>query len=223
MLTLEQLALVPVYREKWKALALSTEPIEYQKASLAVEAAYTEINERTPEIVFFSSPYAARKYFTQRRITKLQSNQRRLQLGVYLQSRPEGLLRRYILKQLEFSLRIDQAMEREEQIWSQLGRALSRDDCINPDTWASQGSWLDFCISVLNCAHDPKGWSVFQSLMFSCGWLFPFKNICLVCDRPIKLSLDRKQRLHAVGEPAIQFADGYSVYSQHGVTIRKRK
>ena len=34
-LTPEQEALIPVYREKWKAIALSTEPIDRQEASLA--------------------------------------------------------------------------------------------------------------------------------------------------------------------------------------------
>ncbi|MEG4588509.1 hypothetical protein QUA54_25305 [Microcoleus sp. MOSTC5] len=31
-LTQEQEALIPVYREKWRAIALSTEPIDRQKA-----------------------------------------------------------------------------------------------------------------------------------------------------------------------------------------------
>jgi len=34
-LTPEQVALIPVYREKWRAIALSTEPIDPQKATEA--------------------------------------------------------------------------------------------------------------------------------------------------------------------------------------------
>jgi hypothetical protein len=44
----------------------------------------------------------------------------------------------------------------------------------------------------------------------------------LICDRPIKLSLDDENRLHAEGEPAIQFADGYTLYSYHGVSLPKK-
>jgi len=41
-------------------------------------------------------------------------------------------------------------------------------------------------------------------------------------DRPIKLSFDEDYRLHAEAEPAIQLADGYSLYSHHGVTLPEK-
>jgi hypothetical protein len=37
-----QEALIPVYRQKWRAIALSTEPIDHQKAAEVVKTAYTE-------------------------------------------------------------------------------------------------------------------------------------------------------------------------------------
>ncbi|GET38461.1 hypothetical protein MiSe_32190 [Microseira wollei NIES-4236] len=49
-----------------------------------------------------------------------------------------------------------------------------------------------------------------------CGWIFPYENTCLVCDRPIKLSFDSEHRLHAEADLAIQFADGFSMYANHG-------
>ena len=55
-----------------------------------------------------------------------------------------------------------------------------------------------------------------QQLAENCGWIFPFENVCFVCDRPRKLSFDSEDRLHAEGEPAIQFADGFSIFAQHG-------
>lgn len=57
-LTSEQEALIPVYREKWRKIALSTERIDRQKAAEAVKAAYTLINLPEPEILFYDSPYA---------------------------------------------------------------------------------------------------------------------------------------------------------------------
>ncbi|NEQ23063.1 MAG: hypothetical protein F6K28_28700, partial [Microcoleus sp. SIO2G3] len=39
-LTPEQEALIPVIREKWRQIALSTEPINRQKATQAIKAAY---------------------------------------------------------------------------------------------------------------------------------------------------------------------------------------
>ncbi|MGL5060471.1 MAG: DUF6745 domain-containing protein, partial [Microcoleus sp.] len=58
-----------------------------------------------------------------------------------------------------------------------------------------------------------------QLLFAHCWWIYPFQNTCIACDRPRILSLDSQYRLHAEGGPAIQFADGYSIYSYHGVTL----
>lgn len=120
------------------------------------------------------------------------------------------------------------------QLRSQLDRVLSShpgryrrhvnqfDGCIQPEALASLGSQLDFCISVLNCVHDPKTWELFQSLVSECGWIFPFDKACVVCNRPIKLCLDSQEHLHAEGSTAIQFADGYKLYAYHGVILPKK-
>lgn len=60
-LTPEQEALIPVYRDKWKAIALSTEPINRQKATEAVKAAYAALGYEEPEILVCDSPYPALK------------------------------------------------------------------------------------------------------------------------------------------------------------------
>ncbi|MEG4302476.1 leucine-rich repeat domain-containing protein [Microcoleus sp. D3_18a_C4] len=61
-----------------------------------------------------------------------------------------------------------------------------------------------------------------QKLLFEhCGWIFPFEKICFVCDRP-HLRFDSQNRLHAEGEPAIQFADRWNFYYYHGVRLPKK-
>jgi len=55
-LTPEQEALIPVYRKKWRQIALSTQPLNRQKAREAIEAAYALIGEAEPEIIFYDSP-----------------------------------------------------------------------------------------------------------------------------------------------------------------------
>ena len=58
-----------------------------------------------------------------------------------------------------------------------------------------------------------------NQLFEHCGWFIPFEDVCIVCDRPSKFSLDSETRLHSEGEPAIQFADGYGLYYHHGVAL----
>jgi len=60
-LTPEQEALIPVYREKWRKIALSTEPIDKEKAAEAVKAVYDLIDWQQPEFIFCCSPYNALK------------------------------------------------------------------------------------------------------------------------------------------------------------------
>jgi hypothetical protein len=81
---------------------------------------------------------------------------------------------------------------------------------------------FDFCISVLNCTLAQSTWELYQSLVNDCGWVLAHEKTCFVCERPIKLSFDNQQRLHAEGEPAIQFVDGFSVYASHGVRLHEK-
>ncbi|MDZ7957316.1 MAG: hypothetical protein RMY34_05335 [Aulosira sp. DedQUE10] len=62
-----------------------------------------------------------------------------------------------------------------------------------------------------------------DQLFENCGWIFPYEKICIVCDRPRKISLDTENRLHAEGEPAIQFSDGWHTgYYYHGVKLPEK-
>jgi internalin A len=80
----------------------------------------------------------------------------------------------------------------------------------------------EFLISKCGITLDQKAQELLrckQQLFEECGWIFPFENICLVCDRPLRLRFDSANELHAEGEPAIAFADGYSLYFHHGVKL----
>ncbi|MEG5033929.1 DUF6745 domain-containing protein [Microcoleus sp. AT3-D2] len=49
--------------------------------------------------------------------------------------------------------------------------------------------------------------------------IYPYDKVCIVCEKPIALSVDSNHRLHAEGKPAVQFADGVSIYAYHGVIL----
>lgn len=313
----KQETLIPVMRERWGAITVSTEPVNREKTSLAVKAAYKLIGKDEPEIVFFDSPYQAlvttlgqlvqqldnelvsriesqlnsqltnqleselvRQLISQLAIPLEKQLEKQLgnQLGNQLENRLKNLLESQLESQLKSQLegqlesqvenqRLSQlASQHESQLNSKLagrlvnqlknriksqqtnkllsrlesllfsqgssqlvsrlgnliGRPLFYNNCIRPELWASQGTLLDFWISVLNGAHNQKAWQVFQSLVSNCGWIFPYEKVCIVCDRPIKLSFDSKNLLHADGEFALLFTDGYGLYFNHGVVLPKK-
>ena len=55
-LTAEQEALIPVYRKKWQDIAFSTQPIDKEKVSAAIEQVYALMNKPEPIIAFCSYP-----------------------------------------------------------------------------------------------------------------------------------------------------------------------
>lgn len=90
--------------------------------------------------------------------------------------------------------------------------------CNSFSSWASIGEACiyDFCISVLKCEHNPEKWKTFKNLINSCGWILPYENICIISSRPSIIRLDEQNNLHGEDLPAIQFADGFSVYANYG-------
>jgi hypothetical protein len=234
-LTSEQEALIPVYREKWRKIALSTEPIDQEATATVIGKLYAVIGEEPPEILFFSSPFTT--------ISCLEASRNWSQLTDRL-NQQLALLRTQIIEQLSDDLwiwMVENLLEHEQlrthpnqrvhdqiywQLYSQLStklpwRVVNRflNNHLAPERCLSDLAFYDFCISVFACTHTAEKWELKQLLLEKCYWVFPFQGNCLVCDRPRTLQFDSENRLHAEGEPAIQFADGYSLYSYHGVTL----
>ena len=80
-----------------------------------------------------------------------------------------------------------------------------------PAEWAIWACMFDFCISVLKLSRDIQKWQVIQQLIHETGFLFPYERVCIACERPSRLSFDEDNLLHASGQPALKFADNYSV------------
>ncbi|HAZ47040.1 MAG TPA: hypothetical protein DDW76_28605 [Cyanobacteria bacterium UBA11369] len=211
-LTPEQEALIPIYREKWRQIALSTERIDRKKATVAVKAAYAAIGKEEPLIAFYDSPYTSAHIALSNLI-----QQHKAQLA--------SLMWEQIGKEVRKKLWLGVRLALWNQLNSQLvysfeqSRGENCENCIYSYDWARSACLFDFCTNVLNCPSEGEKWELFQDLVKNCGYIFPYANTCVVCDRPIELSFDNRGLLHAEGKPAIQFADGYSVYAYHGVRL----
>ncbi|MEG4082849.1 leucine-rich repeat domain-containing protein [Microcoleus sp. POL10_C6] len=126
---------------------------------------------------------------------------------------------------------LPQLIEWERQLTQELQRDFW-DYCRDNSTSIVNRAYLwdkicvaDFCVSVLRIVLNPdaqKAFECLKQLLVECGWIFAFDKVCYVCDRPLKLSLDSEHRPHAEGESAIEFSDGYKLYSYHGVTLPEK-
>jgi hypothetical protein len=231
-LTPQQQALFLNYLEKWRKVALSTEPINREKAEAAIKTAYTLIDEPQPQIFFFDSPYAAVVA-----LDKLEDEIGYLQLKYdNMFPRLKDKLKDYLIapsddkydRQIELQtdelhqIIIDDLHECDEQSNEYL---MIPDEFepgnIQPDTICRYMPWYDFCVSELNYNYNSEIWQTFQGIVNNCGWIASYQELCVVCNRPCLLTFDEQHKLHGEDKPAIQFVDGYSVYACHGERISK--
>ena len=273
-----QRQLIPAYRQKWRNIALSTDPIDRKRAREAIVLAYELLDLPQPDIVFCESPYSAYKilqrqpkqevnrYFQQQRNIQQQEKlikvfdnpitqplysllQTQLKIAAFhnlFSDRDLCLRLRYKLNPFreypqvrellsdvklkhwfafQLNLPLDSLLSlvfrqlslklEEPAPLSSFGYCLFEADSFITD----EAIALDFCISVLNCSHDRKIWQVTRSILENCGLMFLHEKTCYVCDRPRILSLNNSNYLHGEGKPAMQFADGFSIYAYHGILL----
>jgi len=55
----------------------------------------------------------------------------------------------------------------------------------------------------------------------TCGWLSVFEDTVVFQEKPIAIRFDDQKRLHCETGPAIEYEDGFGVYSWHGVSVPK--
>jgi len=234
-LTPEQEDLMLVYDEKWWPIMSSTEPIDPQKATEAVKQGYLAIDEKEPTIIFCNSPYEGANFA----LGCGSFSQLYEKLGVNFFAKFEEQLYNQMWDKISEQLWHELSCPLYREAWSnfadffaeQLDERLGESEgildveayeYIDPILWAESCATFDFCISILKCHHNRIQWQAVHSFTTQCGWIFPYEKVCIVCDRPRILSFDSQHRLHAEGGPAIQFADGYSLYSYHGVTLPEK-
>jgi hypothetical protein len=116
----------------------------------------------------------------------------------------------------------------KNSLWNSLGNSLKGDF-----TYTGTYFWgnLDiywiayylFC-QYIGVDYEPRSkklLSVYAQLSHYVSWWYPFENQILVSRKPIKLHLNKEKRLHCDGGPAMQFRDGFSIWSLNNVLVSK--
>jgi hypothetical protein len=72
---------------------------------------------------------------------------------------------------------------------------------------------------MLDCA---KKLEPLMRLAEHCGWWWPFQNAVILTEKPVALSRDPQNRLHAEGKKAIEYSDGWGICAHHGVRLPEK-
>ncbi len=250
--TVAQLATFPAYKQKWQEIILSTQTIDFDRASAVVHRTYAFLNYPEPTIHRVSNPYTGWENLPRIRkrgvpigrlndlppVSKREAIMNQAQSG---ESVPFQLDHIKALLSLTFSnenldvLSYKAAYQEQftpkanlyrsafSSIWGMIPQH-RRYNAILPGAWCFSGNdgdaaWFEFCINELKIEHDHELWNLYQDIAIHCGWLFAYEHACILCDRPTRIALDPQNRLHAIGEPAIKYADGAEFYFYHGISL----
>jgi hypothetical protein len=230
--TPEQEARIPEFLEKW--IKVCSESLDKEEATQTVNVLYKRMGESEPKILFAQSPLQASLMIIAGSRDQLGGqlrgqlrgqlggqlwDQLRDQLGDQLWDQLGGQLWDQLGGQLRGQLR-DQL---GDQLWGQLGGQLG-DQIYNrqePEWFIPWAAWFDFA-SHIGVNFEEEKYDLFLRFCSKCGWVFPFKGLAIVSERPTAIHWDSERRLHAEGKLAVEFADGWGVYAHHGVRLPEK-
>jgi hypothetical protein len=207
-LTPEQEALIPVIRQKW--LNLASTPIDKQKVKDSISALYQYAGKPIPKHFLFVKSLCEALIFLSSIKTVSLGGSLRDSLRDSLGDSLGDSLRGSLWGSLRGSLR--------DSLWDSLRGSLR--DCMYPEWLQSWAAFFEFG-SKLGVLFDEAAYSLYIDYCYSCGWVFPYENLVIVCDRP-QVSWDDEGRIHSEVGPAISFESGWQVWAVNGVVVNQQ-
>lgn len=208
-LTPEQERQLVEYRQQCLEIGLATGPADVEAIRPIINMFYTRIGEHKPYIWRVSSPMMAQFIAN---------------LGVNLRDNLWDNLRNNLRNNLWVNLGVNLGANLGANLRDNLRDNLLKH--VPTNLWGSlEIHWIGHYIfphRYLRKMHTDEqmrlldGW---ETLAKNAFWWYPFKNICLVCDRPTEIHKDENGRLHNAFGPAASFSDGWNTYCWHGVNI----
>lgn len=118
-----------------------------------------------------------------------------------------------------------------QQTWSSVAEPLRMMMTINNGTLFGRQTWecgfgshdagwvshYDYLRSIGVKGTDPL--DGITTLTRSCGWWWPYKNLCLFTEKPIALKRDNRGRLHNEKGMVVRYSDNWGFYAWHGVIV----
>ena len=209
------LDLVTKYQDKWRSLYLECNSSDRGEIKNAVNYLYAAIGLYPPKIEFWHSPLIASKQFNLdywgNKVVRIdQPIETALKQKIDSKSWQELHLQIYepLHQQLwdEIGIVIYDLLRDTYILWHDLNKPLEgKEQYFNPtidftttDYLIARGCLFDFAYTELNKQKVERIWQSYCYLAVNCGWILTYEDICLICDRPNQLKVDKKMRLHGI-------------------------
>src|SRR3990172_8932594 len=223
-LTAKQEEMLPVWRDKWLRIGLSTERFTREEAQGVVDAFYIKLLKRPAVPVFvFDCPLTAWAA-----VVALKPNSVvvdfRSQLDYQLRSQFGSRLRSQLGSQLETQLGSQLRSRLRSQLRSQLETQLGGSNIIWPCIWGSFDSYY-FCfysyiLEVLNLKFDEMDLFSVYTDTTKLGCIWHLDDFCIICQKPLSIDFNRNKLLHNAHGPVVEYAGGLSrIWCLNGVGV----
>jgi hypothetical protein len=242
-LTPEQEALLPVYRDKWIAIGLSNETANRPRAEAGIAMAYQIAKLPPPkEIKWFDSPKTMIEHSVRDSVGDSMWNSVRYSVGNSVRNSVRDSvwdsmwdsMWDSVWASMRDSVR-DSVMDSvvnsvRNSVWASM-RDSVRDSVVNSvrnsvrDSvcWGQHGAdWLSFydymgeALGLQDKVYPLHG---LIEIAKSAGWWMPYKDICLISERPCELHRNHQGRLHKDGGMAVRYPDGWGIWCLNGVRV----
>lgn len=103
-------------------------------------------------------------------------------------------------------------------------KKVNTDEYVNGSFFGQQDSyWIAYYLFAerigVDFGDNSKLLRLWADISESVNWWTPFEGVCFLVDRPMVTKMDNEGRLHREDGPAVEYRDGWGVYSWHGTRV----
>ena len=201
VLTPRQKALIPQYRKKWQNIVYSGDKLNIDLVNEHMNRAYKYLNKKEVGVIVFDNPFEAQQYAMEHNLKGHLINQ--FIDNIYVSSYCINPYHNYKINHPFIHHRIISELEQEfqfeddddkytkdkyrysanlviKQIKQKFGLVTK---CLKPELFIVNAAIQDYLLANFNCDIDTERMEIFVNLMESCGWIYPYREVCLICDR----------------------------------------
>ena len=232
VLSKEQEELIPVYRDKWLKIGLSTDRFSVERGKEISDYYYKNIlGKPTVPVIVVDSPLAAWYAVSilstcshdqvENQVRGQVWNQVRNQVSDQVWNQVRNQVENQVENQVSNKVWNQVRDQVENQVWNQVSNKVSNyvHPYIDGHLYAHYFSFYNYFSEVLSIkfpCQEKYDW--YQSTC-EIGHFYPLEHVCVISQKPIEYNFNSKKQLHSESGAAIKYADGFSVYSLNGIGV----
>ena len=211
-LTPEQESRIPEFRDKWLKIGLSTQQIDFKKALEIKNIVYGKLlNKKDVPVILMGSPLTA-WLATWYLGCLFYGNQ----VGNQVENQVKNQVWNQVWNQVENQVR----NQVENQVWNQVRNQVGNfiTPYFNGQFDSGYFSFYEFMFNFLKIGNPVE--DLYSSFLKTteCGIIYPCDDFCVISNKPSSILISNGQ-LHSNGSPAIEYNDGFRVWSLNGVRV----